>query len=577
MSNTALGASIKMLTFVPFALALFFYDIPGFTIISTNTYLPLFTLSLTLFAFGILLKARVMRTMFELSKGSFAWGAFLLGCSVMTYVYGSFTSTPTWYHYESLFFLIVSYTAFRIGTKVLRAIAPLLVIVAVSFAPFGVEPLQSSSLVVASLFYLYIASYLAYTGLRLKPMLLPVVFVEVGLVVWYLSQRFPASSSPYLSALVPVPILVLMIPRVRGFLFLHAVGSTSRCKLHALLPDGFCSLCGNRISSPSTRENFGPWGLVALGAVTFLLLSSSVPALALIGGSPYDATYSARGYSATPTLPTPAGWQVNSTTSYNNTGGNVFAEKKVYVPLVHPESKNYTLYYEVSNGIPVSSGPSGGELPGWNRTSNNEIQLGPLKGYLTVYTASGQTMLSFQGKTGMRFLSGSAFEQYYVGMGFVRIFKNTGLAPDTSQFLGDIREFWLPALNIDSYYSDWTGFLSVSYQNLVLLSPILILASSIGVIFWVATLPVRRDNRLDKILTLSSALPNREWVNITSLAIREGHSGTPLEFLRDESGSFLGDPLQVIESFSKLEKMGLARRRLVEAGPDIISVWKLPF
>jgi hypothetical protein len=156
---------------------------------------------------------------------------------------------------------------------------------------------------------------------------------------------------------------------------LPSAGPAGKCPGHTVQADGFCSTCGARLSTPAVSENFGPWGLLAVAGVTAILLFASVPALAFVGGVPYNAQYTPQGFSSSAILATPSGWQVNSTTVQKFPGIDLYAVVKVYVPLVHPETKNYTVYYEVAANLPVSSAPSGGELAGWNRVSNVFTQL----------------------------------------------------------------------------------------------------------------------------------------------------------------------------------------------------------
>ena len=70
---------------------------------------------------------------------------------------------------------------------------------------------------------------------------------------------------------------------------------------------------------------------------------------------PYDAYYSSHGYSGTVTPATPSGWQINSTAVYRECFGlkpqfakDAYAIRQVYVPIYHPETENYTMYYELS-------------------------------------------------------------------------------------------------------------------------------------------------------------------------------------------------------------------------------------
>ena len=575
MGNSTLGVITKILTLVPFVVALYFFDFTRFTVIFTPSLLAFFVTSVTLFVIGVILKARILRAALQLSSVSFAWGALLLAFSVAAYLYGPYSPDLAWYRYESLYLFVISYVAFRIGTKVLRVMFPLLVILAFSFAPLSLFPTAAEPWVGIDLcIWIYVVAFLAYTRFRLQSVLLPAVVAGIGLAMWLTTNYLQLGLPSYLYALLPVPILVLLVPKVRAFIMLPSAKPAGKCPGHTVRADGFCSTCGARLSAPAVKENFGPWGLLAVAGVTALLLFTSVPALAFVGGVPYDAKYTPQGYSNSAILATPSGWQVNSTTVQEFPGADLYAVVKVYVPLIHPETENYTVYYEVAAGLPVSSAPSGGDVAGWNRTSNDFMQYGPYQGYLTTYTTSGRVMLSYQGRTQMLFVNDGTFQEYYVGSGLVRVFKNSNVPADTSQFLGDIKTLWLPAANVDVSYSTWTSFLGRTYDGAVFVTPFLLIVSSIGVMLWFLAQASRRDARLDRFLTLSSVQPQHSWSTLSLLLARKNHAGTPLGLASDERHGEPHDAEGIEASLESLEQRHLVRRLLTEAGSDIVLVWK---
>jgi hypothetical protein len=572
LSNSAIGAATKALTFIPFAVALYFFDLPNFGIILNSVYLPFFVASCALFALGVFFKRRIIKATFGLSKVSFSWGLLLLGLSAVLYVFGSYSSAVTWFHFESLYFLILGYTAFRIGTRVLRSITPLLVILGLSFAPFGLAPSQSENGIALFLVCIYMVSFFAYTGLRLRPLILAAAMALIGGGVWYLSIAL-LGVPPYVCVLAIAPLLVLLIPRARGYVLPKRDSPAISCPTHVTLPDGFCSLCSKRVSQGTPRENFGLWGIVALGALTVLLLIASVPALAFVGNVPYQAQFSPRGFSRTALLPTPAGWEVNSTTFYPAFATDTYAIDKVYVPLYHPETKNYTVYYELAAVVLAPNGPGGGEFTGWNRISNTFLPLGPLQGYLTAYTTSGQTMLAYQGRTQLYFSADGTFQAYSLGVGFVRVFKNTNVTSDTSEFVGDIKAVWLPLVATDTSSSNWVRFASEVYDWGTFVTPLVALVASIGAIAWFAGWAMKRDGRVDRFLTLSAGLPGKEWASLSMIMANEEDSRSILSLVQEAKKPPV-DAFQVDSCLRELEEKRLVKRILIETPSDIISVWR---
>jgi hypothetical protein len=610
MSNSTLGVVTKLLTVIPFAVALYFFDFTKFAVVFSPSLRMFFLVSVALFAVGVMLKHKIIKAALQLSDPSFAWGALLLAFSVALYLYGAYSSEVAWYRYESLFLFVLGYVAFRIGTKVLRFISPLLLILALSFAPLSLFPASLESLVGIVVAWIYLVAFLAYTRPRVESAMWPTLIAVTGLAEWQImlgavlvAEHLQLNQASYLYVLLPLPVLILLLPNVRAFLRLPGEGSTGGCPGHIARADGFCSICGVRISAPKTRENFGPWGLLTVAGVTVLLLFVSVPALTIVGGVPHDATYTAQGYSSSAIIATPSGWQVNSTTLQEFPTSDLYAVVKVYVPLYHPDTKNYTVYYEVATGIPTSSAPSGGDIPGWSRLSNDFMQYGPYHGYLTTYTTSSSVMLSYQGTTQMLFVNNGTFQSYYVGLGFVRVFKNSNTTADTTQFLGDVQALWLPAVEADVTSSTWTGFLSSAYDGTVSASPFLLLVSSVGVMSLLSVQVSRRDDRLDRFLALSSVQSERSWSILSLLLARKGHTGTTLDLAVDErtgrptagkepeispSNSVQGSPapeagrdspLNGVRSQSdaleQLEQRHLVRRILVEKRSDPVSAWSL--
>ncbi len=575
MGNSTLGVITKILTLVPFVVALYFFDFTKFAVIFTPSLLAFFVTSVTLLVIGVILKAKILRAALQLSSVSFAWGALFLTFSVAAYLYGPYSPDLAWYRYESLYLLVISYVAFRIGTKVLRVMSPLLLILAFSFAPLGLFPTAAEPWVSIEVFWIYIGAFLVYARLRLQSVLLPVAVGGIGLAMWLTTNYLQLGLPFYLYALLPVPILVLLVPKVRAFIMLPSAKPAGKCPGHTVRADGFCSICGARLSAPAIKENFGPWGLLAVAGVTVLLLFASVPALAFVGGVPYDAQYTPQGYSNSTILATPSGWQVNSTTVQKFPGADLYAVVRVYVPLIHPETENYTVYYEVAAGLPVSNIPNGGDIAGWNRTSNDFTQYGPYQGYLTAYTTSSRVMLSYHGRAQMPFVNDGTFHEYYVGLGFLRVFNNTNVTADSSQFLGDIRTLWLPAVNADISYSTWTSFLGRTYDGAVFVTPLLLVVSSIGVMSWFSDQALRRDERLDRFLTLLSVQPQSSWSILSLLLARKDHAGAPLDLVSDERRGESHDAEGIGASLESLEQQHLVRRLVAEAGSDIVLVWKV--
>jgi hypothetical protein len=576
VGNTTGGVVTKMLTLVPILVAVFYFDLPKFSAaFTTLANLSYFLIAVSLFVLGVVFKRRILGVRLELSRISFAWGAFLLAIAVFLYVYGSYSADGLWYHYESLLVLAVGYVALRVGTGILRALSPLLAILALAFPAAGLVPTGVDQF----LFFLLSADlsfvfFLSFVGLRLKAVALSGAILVLGFLGWYGSALLIPNHAVVLVLLIPSPLLFLAVPGVRRFVYLPAATPVIAHSDHLILANGFCSICGLKVSRARTGDNFGLWGLLAVLGVAALILFSSVPVLAIVGnGVPYDAHYTASTNTRAVTPATPPGWQLNSTFSYTNQTDS-YAIRQVYVPLYHPETENYTMYYELSVVPLVLNGPSGGDIPGFSTTSSADMSFGPFHGSITVYSASGKVMLAYQGETNMLFLNANGFQEYYVGVGFTREFENTNVSSASSQFFGDLYALWLPAFTTDAAYSGWTSTVFALDQAALTLEPFLLLAASVMAIAWFAYRASRSDERLDRFLTLASAQPEEYWSYLSRLLTRSHRMGTGEEISLASPGTQMADEQRVDSSLRELERRRLVRRSLVERGADLVSVWR---
>src|SRR5208283_311305 len=138
VGNTIPGTVTKMLTLVPILVATYFFDLPKiYTLLISDGEGAFFAVTVSLFLLGVVLKRRILRTRLELSRISFVWGLLLLGGGALLYVYGSYSANSAWYYYESLLLLTIGYVTLRIGTGILRSLAPLLAILILAVPPVG--------------------------------------------------------------------------------------------------------------------------------------------------------------------------------------------------------------------------------------------------------------------------------------------------------------------------------------------------------------------------------------------------------------------------------------------------------
>lgn len=568
--NSALTVVTKFLVFIPIAIVVYYLDIPGvFQLLGSPQVMSVVAASLLVFAFGVALKRKILTASLDLSQPSFVWGTLLLSAFAFLYLLGSYSAYTAILRFESFCFLLLAYVAYRIGTRIIKALLPLLPVVLLGF------PSASSSNPAAVLAFGAegLLLFWAYVGLRPGLVVFPAAFFGLGVATWF----FPIVNLAGLQIGTWIfdflPLVSLASPGARQLALLPPPILPPSCQVHNTIPNGFCLVCGRRTMPSSLPYKFAPWGLVTVLGLVAVLVLASVPVLVLSGNVPYDSTYTPSGFSGTITPNTPPGWQVNSTKPYDFGPSQPYTVERVYVPLLHPEVKNYTMYYEIASTTPSSPGPDGGELPGWSRVSNNFTVLGPLRGYLTTYQRAETTLLVYQGKVPMTFLNNGTFGVYYVGLGLARQFKDVNIGADSAQFLKDVNSLWVPQITTDVYYSGWTEFLWSLSDGVNAVTTLALVVSTSLLIAWGAYRARLSDQKLDDFIRKASRLSRDQWEKLSTLLGKPMRSASGFELSNGEvSFTFGPDSL-----FSGLRDARLIEPRVVERGDDLVLTWSAVF
>lgn len=557
---------------LPIAALAYYRDIGGWTsVIESQHLLGFVVAAVTLFVLGLWLKRGSVGAYLEMSEGSNALGIAFLAAAVLAYIYGSWSGFTSWFHFSSLFLLALSYGFFRLDVRFMRLTAPLLAI----FAFILPLPFMDSRLQAQPYLWLYIpAAFVVMFSLYARApraTILPAVIAGAGAIYWLYPIYLPLILAP------PAPLALLAPRRLRSVEELPGGGSEA-CALHGepgTLVGGFCAMCGRK-RAPIRQAHLGFLGLVMVLLTLYALAVTQVPVLALNGGVPSSTLYSPERVTSSQLPPVPAGWLVNSSTPLT-TKGDLYSIKQVYVPGYHPETENYTVYYELSSNTTVISN-SWGAVPGWNESSAATSVL-PLQGRIVTYTSPHTVLLVFMGVTHTYFAQGLNFRPLTVGLSVTRTFRGTSVSNATSQFTNDLQALFAPAFQSEAYSSSWTSYFYRVSQTASEVEGLLAVMLSGGLILWGAYRIELSDSRLDGFITGASDVDDDTY-SLLAKQMGAGQSRRTGNEIASLAGVEEGDAqtlYRVHDSLRRLEKRGLVKMTLVERGPDLILAWRAPF
>lgn len=584
-----MAAVLKVLTFVPVLVLLYYSDLPSWYQFLESQHLLFFLAgALTLLGYGIFLKRKILSCYLETPRMSFLWGFALLFASILLYLIGTFYFDRVTFHIESLVVLCLSYSFLRIDRNVSRQLISLAAIIALTVSLPLVSDVIGETYSVFFVTLLNLGLFAFYVDTNLQSVVLPTAMTGLEIVTWFFGPGFPGSA--YLIFGIPAIVAIPMIfssPRER-FQLPSAVFPSCTHDQQGVNTQGFCLACGRKIRAGQSPSSLNLTGFVVVFVIIAVLLTVQIPFLAVSGGLPRSEVASFSGTTVSGIPVTPPGWFVNVTHVLNEPGDD-YAMSQVIAPTYHPERANYTIYYELSStqsNPPITN--SWGYLPGWNQSRLLE-RVGPLSGSLTTYTSTDATMLVYSGSATMLFLNlpgsnqggalvpRSLFPNYRVGFTIVRTFQGTNVSEQTTMFMSDVASLFGQSLGAQASDSDWTNYLNQMYETFnsvgtfvaTLFTSALIVAGT----YYVKSY----DSRLDSIVREASDLNSGSWVVYSWMFGKPQSELTAIDISQkmklENNGSY--EPWIIEDILRVLEKNRLVKRVLSVRGRDIILGWKV--
>lgn len=567
--SSVVQAVLKVLTLVVVAVLLYYTDPPAWiSSLQDSPFLGLFVGGLTLLSYQVIMKRRVLSAYLDIGRGNLVLGLILLFATAATYVSGYYLGDTAWFHFQSLILLVASYICFRFDSRILKTLGLPLLMLGLAFPLPQLLQAIGYDLAIVYILVVAIGFSLLSAGIGLRTVLMSGLVGGLS-VVYLLGPGYWIL--PYL---IPLGFLLLVPSALHERKKLNIGGTFGGGTEAHQVEDGFCILCGRKMRSASRPVHFGLVGLVATLVVVYAIFSFQVPTLSYGGVTPVSDIYTRTGVTSTGIPQAPAGWVANSTTSLK-TAGDLYSEEIVYVPSYHPETANYTLYFELSNAsTPITN--SWSEQPTWNFNGSVPLQVGSLSGHLLTYTSNARVMLLYAGNHQLYFQDGGNFPVLLIGMSIVRQFDASSVSEARSTFISDLNTLFVPQLGTYNQQSIWTDFLSKFVYAFQGLQTYLLLGSLSLVIAWGAYRALLYESLQQRFMTETSELNEAEWKKLSRLLGQSKRSRTGFEIARLAGPE--GQEARTNETLAflrRLEQVGVLRRVITERGSDVLLLWKL--
>lgn len=306
--------------------------------------------------------------------------------------------------------------------------------------------------------------------------------------------------------------------------------------------------------------------------IVLIVVQVHIPLLALQNRSAQVSTLTYFGWQNDTIPTTPTGW-LRYYEAPNTISGDIFSNTEILVPAFHPESKNYTITYEVSSTQPVYMS-SLASAPGFNWTSQL-YYIGGIQGYMIVGLGPRSNVIAFTTRTDLLFVSSSDFVTETTGLTIERQFSTGNLTQEMGGFVSDASSI-LASASVQASAGIWTAWMESVLYALFAAANLVLVLLSVGVISLVTYALLWVNRKHLKAIQQSSNLAKTEWALLSLMYMQKSRAvgGEIAKFAGPiaNSSEFLE---RVAKSFASLEHQGLLRGVLVMDGEELRMTWKV--
>jgi hypothetical protein len=526
--------------------------------------------AVSLIASGLILRRRLFSQLMSVSKRNYLYGTILLVGSISLYVYGSYGSSDSGlFHYESFISFILSYVLLRFETKTAQALSPLFLMAAFLPIPFSSAVMGFSIALWAPFFAAtdLIVFYSVYMRFSRSSIVISSTMAALSVFIWFVPVLSPFAVSVLFIA------VVLGHDRVRRVLGEESKKIVTTCHYHnQASKDGFCYVCGLKIGN-HTRLSWNIGGLVIMLLIVLAVVQVHIPLLALQNGNAQISTLTYFGWQNDTIPTTPTGW-LRYYEAPNTVSGDIFSNTEILVPAFHPESKNYTITYEVSSTQPVYMS-SLKSAPGFNWTSQL-YNIGGTQGHIIVGLGPRFNVITFTTSTGLLFVNSSDFVTETTGLTIERQFSEGNLTQEMSGFVSDASSI-LASAGAQASGGRWTAWAESVLYALFTAANFVLALLTVGVISLVTYALLWVNRKHLKAIQQSSNLAKTDWALLSLMYMQKKSRAVGGEIAKFAgptaySSEFLE---RVAKSFASLEHQGLLKGVLLMDRDELRMTWKV--
>lgn len=571
---------IKVLTLIALASPIYFEDVGRL-----SGSIALFGI----FFFNLIMKRHIIGDILEVERPNRKIGLVLFLCSLIMYIYGSYSTASPMLHIISLVLFASSYLMLRMNGLLLNILwLPLASMMLLSLSD-NIVLLSGFRTIIASI----ILASITFLSSDIAPFIKIIVVIINTLAFTSLQIYLGVDVSPIYSILLSYLEAIIGLIIVQHFLSSIRISNVSIekcpiCSSNNALRE-FCPYCGRNLTDRIIPSRLEVLGLALAVLFSTSVLFISIPTLVLSDKGLFITYLAVQGPQQEEVIFISDGWLLYEEAriqQLEESFSEDLIQKQVLVPGQFPETKNYTIILEISSYHTRIA--DGWKFWPWNATDSQQVSLGGSISALYYEVTFGDQSLSvITWKDKIVINNGRGIIPRIIA---VSIFTNRTLGhnldipsiehPGMAQFLNDVSEISTSVIEKIGISSSWNVTLDSVMSIFNIIRDYMLIAMASGCIIATALFAVSRGDLPDaylleflpkKNLDLLLAVDhlNESQIMATGETIRRA--------LKEKSVSYGFDQQGIIRELENLERMKMLRKSIKLRNRSATMVWRLTF